>query len=89
MEQQRAHDKDRIWAGWMRAANDGDEIAYRRLLEALATAPGARNAQMESQSTITQRADKRRRKRCQPMAVGVVTTARGCGRASATDLPGQ
>jgi RNA polymerase sigma factor (sigma-70 family) len=36
MEQQRAHDRDRIWAGWMRAANAGDEIAYRRLLEALA-----------------------------------------------------
>ena len=36
MEQRRAHDKDRIWAGWMRAANAGDEIAYRRLLEALA-----------------------------------------------------
>ena len=34
MEQQR--DRDRIWAGWMRAANAGDEIAYRRLLEALA-----------------------------------------------------
>ena len=34
MEQQRAHDKDRIWAEWMRAANAGDEIAYRRLLEA-------------------------------------------------------
>ena len=36
MEQQRAHDRDRIWAEWMRAANAGDEIAYRRLLEALA-----------------------------------------------------
>src|SRR4026209_968953 len=36
MEQQRAHDRDRIWAAWMRAANAGDEIAYRRLLEALA-----------------------------------------------------
>src|SRR5215467_15537496 len=36
MEQQRAHDRDRIWAGWMRAANVGDDIAYRRLLEALA-----------------------------------------------------
>jgi RNA polymerase sigma-70 factor, ECF subfamily len=36
MEQQRAHDRDRIWVGWMRAANAGDEIAYRRLLEALA-----------------------------------------------------
>jgi RNA polymerase sigma-70 factor (ECF subfamily) len=36
MDQQRVHDKDRIWAGWMRAANAGDEIAYRRLLEALA-----------------------------------------------------
>jgi hypothetical protein len=34
MEQQRAHDKDRIWAAWMRAANAGDDIAYRRLLEA-------------------------------------------------------
>src|SRR5262252_10320121 len=36
MEQQRAHDRDRIWDGWMRAANVGDDIAYRRLLEALA-----------------------------------------------------
>ena len=36
MEQERTHDRDRIWAGWMRAANTGDEIAYRRLLEALA-----------------------------------------------------
>ena len=36
MEQQRGHDRDRIWAEWMRAANAGDEIAYRRLLEALA-----------------------------------------------------
>jgi len=36
MEQQRVHDRDRIWAEWMRAANAGDEIAYRRLLEALA-----------------------------------------------------
>ena len=36
MEQQRAHDRDRTWADWMRAANAGDEIAYRRLLEALA-----------------------------------------------------
>ena len=36
MEQQRARDRDRIWAEWMRAANAGDEIAYRRLLEALA-----------------------------------------------------
>ena len=36
MEQQRTHDRDRIWAEWMRAANAGDEIAYRRLLEALA-----------------------------------------------------
>jgi RNA polymerase sigma-70 factor, ECF subfamily len=35
MEQQRVHDRDRIWVDWMRAANDGDEIAYRRLLEAL------------------------------------------------------
>src|SRR5262245_11659938 len=35
MEQQRAQDRDRIWAGWMRAANAGDEISYRRLLEAL------------------------------------------------------
>jgi RNA polymerase sigma-70 factor (ECF subfamily) len=35
MEQQRIHDRDRIWADWMRSANDGDEIAYRRLLEAL------------------------------------------------------
>ena len=34
--QQRTHDRDRIWAEWMRAANAGDEIAYRRLLEALA-----------------------------------------------------
>ena len=37
MKQQRAHDRDRIWAGWMRAANAGDDIAYRRLLEALAS----------------------------------------------------
>ena len=29
-------DTERIWADWMRAANAGDEIAYRRLLEALA-----------------------------------------------------
>jgi RNA polymerase sigma-70 factor, ECF subfamily len=36
MEQQRVHDRDRIWAEWMRAANAGDELAYRRLLEALA-----------------------------------------------------
>jgi RNA polymerase sigma-70 factor (ECF subfamily) len=36
MEQQRAHDRDRIWAEWMRAANAGDETAYRCLLEALA-----------------------------------------------------
>src|SRR6516162_6325273 len=36
MEQQRTHDRDRIWAAWMRAANTGDETAYRRLLEALA-----------------------------------------------------
>ena len=36
MEQQGTHDRDRIWVGWMRAANAGDEIAYRRLLEALA-----------------------------------------------------
>src|SRR4029078_613849 len=36
MEQQRAQDRDRIWVEWMRAANAGDEIAYRRLLEALA-----------------------------------------------------
>ena len=36
MEQQRVHDRDRIWAGWMRAANAGDGIAYRRLLAALA-----------------------------------------------------
>src|SRR6478672_7829140 len=36
MEQQRAHDRDRTWAEGMRAANAGDEIAYRRLLEALA-----------------------------------------------------
>ena len=36
MEQQRAHDRERTWAEWMRAANAGDEIAYRRLLEALA-----------------------------------------------------
>jgi hypothetical protein len=34
MEQQPAHDKDRIWAAWMRAPNPGDGIAYRRLLEA-------------------------------------------------------
>lgn len=30
------HDRDRTWAEWMRTANAGDEIAYRRLLEALA-----------------------------------------------------
>jgi len=36
MEQQGTHDRDRIWVGWMRAANAGDEIAYRHLLEALA-----------------------------------------------------
>ena len=29
-------DRERMWTGWMRAANAGDEIAYRRLLEALA-----------------------------------------------------
>ena len=39
MEQQRAHDKDRIWAAWMRAANAGDDIAYRRLLEAPVVGP--------------------------------------------------
>ena len=36
MEQKGVRDRDRMWAGWMRAANAGDEIAYRRLLEALA-----------------------------------------------------
>ena len=36
MEKRRADDRERNWAGWMRAANAGDEIAYRRLLEALA-----------------------------------------------------
>ena len=36
MEKKRADDRERNWAGWMRAANAGDEIAYRRLLEALA-----------------------------------------------------
>jgi RNA polymerase sigma-70 factor, ECF subfamily len=30
------HDRERSWAGWMRAANAGDDIAYRHLLEALA-----------------------------------------------------
>jgi RNA polymerase sigma-70 factor, ECF subfamily len=30
------HDKERVWADWMRSANAGDGIAYRRLLEALA-----------------------------------------------------
>ena len=30
------HDRERIWTGWMRAANTGDDIAYRRLLDALA-----------------------------------------------------
>ena len=30
------HDREQIWAGWMRAANARDDIAYRRLLEALA-----------------------------------------------------
>jgi RNA polymerase sigma-70 factor (ECF subfamily) len=30
------HDHERNWACWMRAANAGDGIAYRRLLEALA-----------------------------------------------------
>ena len=34
--QQHVRDRDRTWAGWMRAANAGDDIAYRRLLEALA-----------------------------------------------------
>ena len=34
--QQHVRDRDRIWAAWMRAANAGDDIAYRRLLEALA-----------------------------------------------------
>src|SRR6516225_5526263 len=34
--QQYVRDRDRIWARWMRAANVGDDIAYRRLLEALA-----------------------------------------------------
>jgi hypothetical protein len=53
MEQQRIHDRDRIWADWMRSANDGDGMAYRRPLDALATASAARNAQMEPQSTIT------------------------------------
>src|SRR6478736_2146990 len=36
MQQQRAHDRDRTWAEWLRAANAGDEIAYRRPSEALA-----------------------------------------------------
>ena len=30
------HDKEWSWTEWMRAANAGDEIAYRRLLEAFA-----------------------------------------------------
>jgi len=34
--EQHVRDRDRIWAGWMRAANAGDVTAYRRLLEALA-----------------------------------------------------
>jgi RNA polymerase sigma-70 factor, ECF subfamily len=33
--QQHVRDRERSWAGWMRAANTGDDIAYRRLLEAL------------------------------------------------------
>jgi RNA polymerase sigma factor (sigma-70 family) len=36
MEKRRADDRERQWAGWMRAANAGDQIAYRRLLETLA-----------------------------------------------------
>jgi RNA polymerase sigma factor (sigma-70 family) len=31
-------DRETQWAAWMRAADDGDEAAYRRLLEALAPA---------------------------------------------------
>ena len=34
--QQHVRDREWIWAGWMRAANIGDDVAYRRLLEALA-----------------------------------------------------
>ena len=34
-EQYYWQNRERIWAGWMRAANAGDGIAYRRLLEAL------------------------------------------------------
>lgn len=30
------HDRERNWVDWMRSANAGDGIAYRRLLEALA-----------------------------------------------------
>src|SRR5262249_41758348 len=30
-----AHDRERLWAGWMRSAKAGDGTAYRRLLEAL------------------------------------------------------
>src|SRR5262245_53935729 len=33
---QHVHDRERIWARWMRAANAGADLAYRRLLEALA-----------------------------------------------------
>ena len=53
MEQQRVHDRDRIWAGWMRAANAGDEIAYRRLLGALARSCGhwCANATIRDAST--------------------------------------
>jgi hypothetical protein len=29
MEKKRADDRERNWAGWMRAANAGDEIALR------------------------------------------------------------
>jgi len=30
-----AHDRERLWAGWMRSAKAGDGTAYRRLLAAL------------------------------------------------------
>ena len=35
MEKQCTSDRERTWTGWMRAANAGDEIAYRCLLQAL------------------------------------------------------
>lgn len=37
-ERQAVDDREAQWAAWMRAADAGDEMAYRRLLEALAPA---------------------------------------------------